>query len=61
MTLRTFGTCGDVQPCIALGVGLREAEKGGPIVTHKGIERLISAHDLEACCLNVDPRSMLLR
>ena len=47
ITIIAPGSRGDVQPYIALGVGLRQAGFQVHLVTHENYESLVSAYDLE--------------
>ena len=46
-TILAIGTRGDVQPLVALGVGLREAGVDVRLATHRDFESLVVGHGLE--------------
>lgn len=54
IAILTIGTQGDVQPFVALGVGLREAGHEVSVVTGKGFEALITERGLRHAALDVD-------
>jgi sterol 3beta-glucosyltransferase len=60
ITVNTFGTRGDVQPYIALGMGLQQAGHTVRIVTHQIFESFVGEHGLDLYPLHVDPRQVLL-
>lgn len=47
ITILASGSRGDVQPYVALGLGLHAAGYGVRIVTHQNFETLVTAHGLE--------------
>jgi sterol 3beta-glucosyltransferase len=47
ISILAFGSQGDVQPYIALGVGLLRADESVQIVTHENYETSVRAHGLE--------------
>jgi sterol 3beta-glucosyltransferase len=47
VALLTVGSRGDVQPMVALGVGLQEAGHEVRLATHPRFEALVSRHGLE--------------
>jgi len=54
ITILTLGTRGDVQPFIALGVGLKEAGHKVTLATGKGFEAFVTEHRLRHFTLDVD-------
>lgn len=54
ITLLTIGTRGDVQPFVALGVGLRRAGHKVTLATGKGFEVFVTQHELCHATLDVD-------
>ncbi len=56
ITLVTVGSRGDVQPYVALGVGLKSAGHEVRIATHVYFEKLIREHGLEFAPIAGDPR-----
>jgi sterol 3beta-glucosyltransferase len=60
ITVNTFGTRGDIQPYIALSVGLRQAGHAVRIVTHHIFESFVKEYSLEFCPLHLDPRQVLI-
>lgn len=60
ITVNTFGTRGDVQPYIALSLGLQRAGHTVRIVTHKIFESWVKQYGLDFCPLDIDPRQVLL-
>jgi len=54
ITILTVGSQGDVQPFVALGVGLKEAGHEVNIATGKGFEGFVAEHGLRHAALNVD-------
>jgi sterol 3beta-glucosyltransferase len=54
IAILTIVTQGDVQPFVALGVGLREAGHEVSVVTGKGFEALITERGLRHAALDVD-------
>ncbi|MEW6403521.1 MAG: glycosyltransferase [Chloroflexota bacterium] len=60
ITVNTFGSRGDIQPYIALGLGLREAGHTVRIVTHQIFEPLVREYGLDFYPLHLDPRQVLL-
>lgn len=55
------GTLGDVQPYVALGVGLQRAGLGVRIVTHPEFHRLVEGRDLEYSPLHGNPSEPMTR
>ena len=55
ITILTQGTRGDVQPCIALGVGLRKAGHQVTIASHQLFEDFISENGLDFTDIGGDP------
>ncbi len=60
ITVNTFGTRGDVQPYIALSLGLLEAGHAVRIVTHQIFESFVKEHGLDFYPLDLDPRQALI-
>jgi sterol 3beta-glucosyltransferase len=60
ITVNTFGTRGDVQPYIALGVGLRKAGHTVRIITHQIFQSFVKGYGLDFYPLRLDPRQVLL-
>lgn len=54
ITLLTIGTRGDVQPFVALGVGLRRAGHKVTLAIGKGFEIFVTQHGLCHATLDVD-------
>ncbi|HSR29192.1 MAG TPA: glycosyltransferase, partial [Anaerolineae bacterium] len=59
IVVNTFGTRGDVQPYIALGLGLQRAGHSVLIVTHHIFADFVRQHGLEVHLLHLDPRQVL--
>lgn len=59
IVVNTFGSRGDIQPYIALGLGLQSAGHSVRIVTHHIFEAFVRQHGLDACLLDIDPRQVL--
>ena len=57
--VNTFGTRRDLQPYIAVGLGLRRAGHSVLIVTHRIFEAVVRQHGLDAFLLDLDPRQVL--
>jgi sterol 3beta-glucosyltransferase len=60
ITVNTFGTRGDIQPYIALSLGLRQAGHAIRIVTHQIFEPFVKAYGLDFYPLHLDPRQVLI-
>jgi sterol 3beta-glucosyltransferase len=60
ITVNTFGTRGDIQPYIALSLGLQQSGHSVRIFTHKIFETFVSKYDLDFYPLDLDPREVLL-
>ena len=60
ITINTFGTRGDIQPYIALGLGLRQAGHSVRIVTHQIFDAFVKEYGLNCYPLHLDPRQVLL-
>ena len=56
ITLATVGSRGDVQPYVALGVGLKAAGHSVNIATHSSFEPVIRKHGLDFSAVVGDPR-----
>jgi sterol 3beta-glucosyltransferase len=54
ITILTIGSRGDVQPFVALGVGLKEAGHEVTLATGKGFEAFVTEHGLHHVALEVD-------
>lgn len=59
LTIFALGSRGDVQPYIALGVGLQAAGHHVRIATHDVFASLLAEYDLEYFPMGGDPRAML--
>jgi sterol 3beta-glucosyltransferase len=60
ITINSFGTRGDVQPFIALGMGLKEAGHSVRVLTHAVFESFVREHGLDFYPIPLDPREVLL-
>jgi len=60
ITVNTFGTRGDIQPYIALSLGLQAAGHEVRIVTHQIFESFVKKHGLGFYPLDLDPRQVLI-
>lgn len=60
ITINTFGTRGDVQPYIALGLGLKLSGHSVRVVTHSIFESFVREWGLDFSPLKVDPRQVLI-
>ncbi len=49
IALIAFGSQGDVQPYVALGVGLKRAGHEVKMITHENFAHLVQSHQLEFC------------
>jgi sterol 3beta-glucosyltransferase len=54
VTILTIGSRGDVQPFVALGLGLRDAGHEVTLVTGKGFEAFVSERGLRFAGLDVE-------
>ena len=61
ITVNTFGTRGDIQPYIALSLGLRQAGHDVRIVTHQIFEPFVKEYGLDFYPLHLDPRQVLIQ
>jgi sterol 3beta-glucosyltransferase len=59
ITLLTVGTRGDVQPYVALGLGLKEAGHDIRVATHEVFKELILGNGLEFAPLTVDIQAVM--
>ena len=59
LTIVTVGSRGDVQPFVALGVGLRDAGHAVRIAAPRPFADLVAAHGLDFAPLAGDPRALL--
>ena len=55
ITFLAIGTRGDVQPCIALGLGLQRAGHAVRVATHATYETLVTAYGLDFQTITDDP------
>jgi sterol 3beta-glucosyltransferase len=60
ITVNTLGTRGDIQPYIALSLGLQQAGHFVRILTHQIFEAFVKKHGLEVYPLQLDPRQVLV-
>jgi sterol 3beta-glucosyltransferase len=60
ITVNTLGTRGDIQPYIALSLGLQQAGHSVRILTHQIFETFVREHGLEVYPLEVNPRQVLV-
>jgi UDP:flavonoid glycosyltransferase YjiC (YdhE family) len=60
IAVNTFGTRGDIQPYIALSLGLRQAGHAVRVVTHQIFEPFVKEYGLDFYPLHVDPRQVLI-
>lgn len=58
-TIVAVGTRGDVQPYVALGVGLRASSHSVRVATHSGFESLVGRHGLGFSPVAGDPRPVI--
>lgn len=59
ITILTIGTRGDVQPFVALGLGLKQAGHTIKIVTHPIFESWIRSHGFDFAVIEGDPQGFL--
>lgn len=59
ITILTVGSRGDVEPCVALGLGLRDAGCDVKIASHFTFRGLIEDHGFTFAPLSVDPRAVV--
>jgi len=59
ITILAMGSRGDIQPMVALGVGLHDAGHGVRIATHSNFETWIQAQGLDFAPLEGDAQSMV--
>lgn len=59
LLLLTFGSRGDVQPFVALGVALQRLGHDVTVSTGSGFEDMIASHGLAAAPLSIDVRALL--
>ena len=55
VTILTQGSRGDVQPCVALGVGLQQAGHQVKVATHQLFEKLVCDNGLDFVAIGGDP------
>lgn len=60
IVINAFGTRGDIQPYVALGLGLKRAGHEVQLVTHAIFGDLVNRHGLTLYSLDLDPRQVLL-
>lgn len=60
ITVNTFGTRGDIQPYIALSLGLKQAGHLVRILTHQIFEVFVKEYGLDFYPLQLDPRQVLI-
>jgi UDP:flavonoid glycosyltransferase YjiC (YdhE family) len=60
ITVNTLGTRGDIQPYIALSLGLQQAGHSVCILTHQIFETFVKEQGLEVYPLQLDPRQVLV-
>ena len=58
--VNTFGTRGDIQPYIALSLGLQQAGHSVRIVTHQIFESFVKEYGMDFYPLDLDPREVLI-
>lgn len=59
ITITALGSRGDVQPCVALGVGLQRASHTVRIATYRYFAEFIQRHGLEFAPVEGDPRQAM--
>jgi UDP:flavonoid glycosyltransferase YjiC (YdhE family) len=59
ITILTVGSRGDLQPYVALGVGLRAAGHEVRLATHEPFREFVLAHGLEFAPLGADPKQVI--
>ena len=60
ITVNTFGTRGDIQPYIALSLGLKQAGHSVRILTHQIFADFVREYGFDVYPLQVDPRQVLI-
>ena len=60
ITVNTLGTRGDVQPYIALSLGLQRAGHSVRVMSHQIFETFVRAYGLDFYPLQLDPRQVLI-
>jgi UDP:flavonoid glycosyltransferase YjiC (YdhE family) len=60
IAINALGTRGDIQPYVALGIGLKRAGHEVRLVTHAIFRELVNQHGLTLYSLDLDPREVLL-
>jgi len=60
ITVNTLGTRGDIQPYIALSLGLQQAGHAVTILTHQIFETFVRDYGLDVHPLQLDPRQVLV-
>lgn len=61
ITILTSGTRGDVQPLVALGLGLRRRGYAVRVLTHEPFRQLLADHGLEFVPLDGNPNDLFAR
>ncbi len=59
ISILTLGTRGDVQPFIALGIGLKNKGYSVRIIAPKSFKELVEKNDIEFCPVSSDYRQLL--
>lgn len=59
ITITTIGSRGDIQPYVALGIGLRRAGYDVNIATHAMFEEFVRRHDLGFSLIRTNPKELL--
>lgn len=59
VTILSVGSRGDVEPCVALGLGLKAAGHEVRLATHSTFEALVEGRGLYFSPLSVDPREVV--
>ena len=60
ITVNTLGTRGDIQPYIALSLGLQQDGHSVRILTHQIFEAFVEEYGLDVYPLQLDPRQVLI-
>ncbi len=61
ITINTFGTRGDVQPFLALGIDLKNRGHQVTLLTHQIYENFVREYGLEVQPLDLNPKQILLQ
>lgn len=59
ISILTLGTRGDLQPFIALGIGLKNKGYNVRIIAPKSFKELVEKNDIEFCPVSSDYRQLL--